>query len=160
MRATVNGLVPVDLGEGLLLGMGYAFAGLSHPAILDALTGVFAMIPFAAKLILCACVRVRVAEDRMIEGSSLFVFGVIVILLADNCVRSRLIGGAVKLPHLDLARHFGRTGKLRFTGLVFRTYAHGGTDLNLARLGYRFEHIRDNRMGRKSCNRHTAGKNY
>ncbi|MDD5412471.1 MAG: AI-2E family transporter, partial [Methylobacter sp.] len=55
IRATVNGLVLVSLGEGLLLGVGYAFAGLSHPALLGALTGVFAMIPFAAKLIFGAC---------------------------------------------------------------------------------------------------------
>jgi len=100
VRATVNGLVLVGLGEGLLLGMGYAFAGLSHPAMLGALTGIFAMIPFAAKLILGACALVLVAEGHMVEGSALFVFGVIVILLADNYVRPRLIGGAVKLPFI------------------------------------------------------------
>jgi len=36
----------------------------------------------------------------MAAGSSLFVFGVVVILLADNYVRPRLIGGAVKLPFI------------------------------------------------------------
>lgn len=100
VRATVNGLVLVGLGEGLLLGVGYAFAGLSHPAMLGALTGIFAMIPFAAKLILGACALVLIAQDRMVEGSSLFVFGSVVILLADNYVRPRLIGGAVKLPFI------------------------------------------------------------
>jgi len=100
VRATVNGLVLVGLGEGLLLGVGYAFAGLSHPAMLGALTGVFAMIPFAAKLIFSACALVLVAEGHMAAGSSLFVFGVIVILLADNYVRPKLIGGAVKLPFI------------------------------------------------------------
>lgn len=100
VRATVNGLVLVGLGEGLLLGVGYALAGLSHPAMLGALTGVFAMIPFAAKLIFGACALVLVAEGHMAAGSSLFVFGVVVILLADNYVRPRLIGGAVKLPFI------------------------------------------------------------
>jgi predicted PurR-regulated permease PerM len=100
VRATVNGLVLVGLGEGLLLGVGYAFAGLSHPAMLGALTGVFAMIPFAAKLIFGACALVLVAEGHMAAGSSLFVFGAVVILLADNYVRPRLIGGAVKLPFI------------------------------------------------------------
>ena len=100
VRATVNGLVLVGLGEGLLLGVGYAFAGLSHPAMLGALTGVFAMIPFAAKLIFGACALVLIAEGHMAAGSSLFVFGVVVILLADNYVRPRLIGGAVKLPFI------------------------------------------------------------
>jgi predicted PurR-regulated permease PerM len=100
VRATVNGLVLVGLGEGLLLGVGYALAGLSHPAMLGALTGVFAMIPFAAKLIFGASALVLVAEGHMAAGSSLFVFGVVVILLADNYVRPRLIGGAVKLPFI------------------------------------------------------------
>ncbi|WP_235202247.1 AI-2E family transporter [Methylobacter tundripaludum] len=100
VRATVNGLVLVGLGEGLLLGVGYALAGLSHPAMLGALTGVFAMIPFAAKLIFGACSLVLIAEGHMAAGSSLFVFGVVVILLADNYVRPRLIGGAVKLPFI------------------------------------------------------------
>ena len=100
VRATVNGLVLVGLGEGLLLGVGYAFAGLGHPAMLGALTGVFAMIPFAAKLIFGACALVLVAQDQVTAGSALFVYGVIVILLADNYVRPSLIGNAVKLPFL------------------------------------------------------------
>ncbi len=100
IRATVNGLVLVGLGEGLLLGVGYAFAGFTHPAILGALTGVFAMIPFAAKIIVLACVLVLVAEGNMAAGVSLAVFGVIVILLADNYVRPLLIGGSVQLPFI------------------------------------------------------------
>jgi len=98
--ATVNGLVLVGLGEGLLLGVGYAFAGLSHPALLGALTGVFAMIPFAAKLIFGSCALVLVAGGHSAAGTTLFIFGVVVILLADNYVRPALIGGAVKLPFI------------------------------------------------------------
>ncbi|WP_394752528.1 AI-2E family transporter [Crenothrix sp.] len=100
VRATVNGLVLVGLGEGLLLGVGYAFAGFSHPAILGALTGVFAMIPFAAKLIVLSCVLVLVAEGSMGAGVALAIFGVVVILLADNYVRPLLIGGSVQLPFI------------------------------------------------------------
>ncbi|MEQ1530468.1 MAG: AI-2E family transporter [Methylococcales bacterium] len=100
VRATVNGLVLVGLGEGLLLGVGYAFAGLSHPAMLGALTGVFAMIPFAAKLIFGACALVLIAGGHSAAGTALFIFGVVVILLADNYVRPALIGGAVKLPFI------------------------------------------------------------
>jgi predicted PurR-regulated permease PerM len=100
IRATVSGLMLVGLGEGLLLGVGYAVAGLSHPAILGALTGVFAMIPFAAKLIFGGCALVLLAEGQMVAGTALFIFGLIVILLADNYVRPALIGGAVKLPFI------------------------------------------------------------
>lgn len=100
VRATVNGLVLVALGQGLLLGVGYAFAGLSHPAILGAITVLFAMIPFAAKLIFSACALVLVAQGEVAAGVGLFVYGVMVILLADNYVRPSLIGGAVHLPFL------------------------------------------------------------
>jgi len=100
VQATVNGLVLVSLGEGLLLGVGYALTGLSHPAMLGALTGVFAMIPFAAKLIFGSCALMLIVQGHTVAGSSLFVFGVVVILLADNYVRPRLIGDAVKLPFI------------------------------------------------------------
>jgi predicted PurR-regulated permease PerM len=100
VRATVNGLVLVGIGEGLLLGVGYAFAGFSHPAILGALTGVFAMIPFAAKIIVLSCVLILMAEGSMAAGIALAIFGVVVILLADNYVRPLLIGGSVQLPFI------------------------------------------------------------
>ncbi|MFA5920905.1 MAG: AI-2E family transporter [Methylococcaceae bacterium] len=100
VRATVNGMVLIGLGKGLLMGAGYAFAGLSNPAILGALTGIFAMIPFAAKLIFGACALVLVAEGHMAAGGGLFAYGMILTLVADNYVRPALIGGAVKLPFI------------------------------------------------------------
>lgn len=100
VRATVNGLVLVGLGQGLLLGVGYAFAGLSHPALLGAITGIFAMIPFAAKLIFGGCALVLLAQGQIAAGTGLLVFGIIIIIVSDNYVRPALIGGAVKLPFL------------------------------------------------------------
>lgn len=100
VRATVNGLLLVGLGEGLLLGVGYAVAGLNHPALLGALTGILAMIPFAAKLIFGACALVLITQGHAVAGTGLFIFGLIVILAADNYVRPVLIGGAVRLPFL------------------------------------------------------------
>lgn len=100
VRATVNGLVLVGLGEGLLLGAGYAVAGLSHPALLGAITGVLAMIPFAAKPVFAGCALVLAAQGHVVAAAGLFAFGLAVILAADNYVRPSLIGGAVKLPFL------------------------------------------------------------
>lgn len=50
------------------------------------MTGVFAMIPFAAKLIFGDCALALIAEGRMATGSSLFVFGVVVILPIAACI--------------------------------------------------------------------------
>ncbi len=100
VRATVNGLVLLGLGEGLLLGVGYAVSGLSHPTMLGAVTGIFAMIPFAAKLVLAACSVVLGAQGDIASGAGLFAFGIVVILVAENYVRPLLIGGSIKLPFL------------------------------------------------------------
>lgn len=100
VRATVNGMIMIGLGKGLLMGAGYALAGLSQPALLGAITGIFAMIPFAAKLIFSACSLVLVAEGHLAAGGGLFVYGMILTLAADNYIRPALIGGAVRLPFI------------------------------------------------------------
>ncbi|MDD1626256.1 MAG: AI-2E family transporter [Methylococcaceae bacterium] len=100
VRATVNGMMLIGLGKGLLMGIGYAFVGLSNPAILGALTGIFAMIPYAAKLIFGTCALVLVAQGHMAAGGGLFAYGMILTLVADNYIRPALIGGTVKLPFI------------------------------------------------------------
>ena len=100
VRSTVNGMILVGLGKGLLMGPGYAIAGLDNPAILGAITGIFAMIPFAAKLIFSACALVLVAQGHPVEATGLFTYGMVLTLIADNYIRPVLIGGAVKLPFL------------------------------------------------------------
>ena len=100
VRATVNGMMLIGIGKGVLMGLGYAFAGLSNPAILGALTGIFAMIPYAAKLIFGVCALVLVAEGHIAAGGGLFVYGMILTLVADNYIRPALIGGVVKLPFI------------------------------------------------------------
>jgi predicted PurR-regulated permease PerM len=116
VSATVNGLVLVALGEGLLLGFGYAFAGLGQPAILGAITGVLALIPFAAKLVFGICALVLLAQGHVAAGISLFVFGFVVVVIADNYVRPTLIGGAVRLPFLWTL--LGILGGLENFGLI------------------------------------------
>ncbi|KJV08105.1 hypothetical protein VZ94_00350 [Methylocucumis oryzae] len=100
VRATVNGMLLIGLGKGLLLGAGYALAGTGHPAILGTFTGIFAMIPFAAKLIFGACSLVLIAEGHIVEAVALFTYGMVLTLIADNYIRPILIGGAVKLPFI------------------------------------------------------------
>ena len=98
VRATVNGMVLIGIAKGLLMGAAYAFAGLSHPAILGALTGIFAMIPYAAKLIFSACALVLLGEGHGVSALILFSYGMVLTLLADNYVRPILIGSAMRLP--------------------------------------------------------------
>ncbi len=100
VRSTVNGMLIVGLGKGLLMGVGYSIVSLENPAILGAITGIFALIPFAAKIIFSVCAIVLIAQGHPIEAASLFSYGMILTMVADNYVRPALIGGAVKLPFL------------------------------------------------------------
>ncbi len=118
VRGTVNGMVLIGLSKGLLLGIGYAFAGLSHPAMLGALTGIFAMIPFAAKIIFGACSLVLVEQGHAGPAAGLFIYGMVLTIITDNYVRPALIGGAVKLPFLwTLLGIFAGMESLGFLGL-------------------------------------------
>ncbi len=100
LRSTVNGLLLIGLAKGLLLGAAYAVVGLSHPAMLGAITGIFAMIPYAAKLIFTSCALVLIVNGEALLGSGLFVYGMILTLITDNYVRPVLIGKAVQLPFI------------------------------------------------------------
>lgn len=100
VRATVNGLVIVGLGEGVLLGIAYWVCRLPHPALLGALTGVLAMIPFAAPLVYGAAAVYLVVQGSTAAGITLAVFGSVVLFIADHFVRPMIIGGAAKLPFL------------------------------------------------------------
>jgi predicted PurR-regulated permease PerM len=100
VRGTVDGLVLVGLGEGLLLGLGYAVLGLPHAVLLGALTCVLAMIPFGAPVIFGLSALFLLAQSGLAAAVGLAVYGVVVTFIADHFVRPALIGGAVRLPFL------------------------------------------------------------
>lgn len=116
VRATVNGIVLVALGQGVALGFGYAVAGLHHATLLGAMTGMMAFIPFAAKIVLFGASLVPFSEGRAGVGIALIVYGLVVVVSSDNYVRPRLIGDAVKLPFLWTL--FGILGGIETFGLL------------------------------------------
>lgn len=116
IRATVNGLVLVGLAEGLLIGISYAMAGAFHPAILGLVTGVLAIIPFAAPVIICGVALVLMAKGSMVVAVSIFTFGMLVLFIGDHFVRPKIIGNAVQLPFLWVL--FGILGGVEVFGLI------------------------------------------
>jgi predicted PurR-regulated permease PerM len=97
---TVNGLLLVGLGEGLLLGIAYILAGLPHPVSIAVLTGILAVIPFGAPVVFGAAALYLAAAGSTAAAAAVFGFGVAVVFVADHFVRPVLIGGAVRLPFL------------------------------------------------------------
>ena len=97
---TVNGLVLVGLGEGVLLGIAYIIAGLPHPVSFAVLTGILAVIPFGAPVVFGAAAAYLAAVGSVAAGAAVFGFGAAVVFIADHFIRPVLIGGAVRLPFL------------------------------------------------------------
>jgi len=118
VRATLNGLVLVGLAEGLLLGIAYVFAGVTHPVLLGLATGVLAIVPFGAPTILAIAGLLVFAQAKVLAAVLLVTFGVVVVFVADHFVRPFIIGSAIRLPFLwTLIGVFGGLESFGIVGL-------------------------------------------
>ncbi len=100
VHGTVDGLVLVGLGVGVVLGISYAVAGAPHPALLGAATVVGAMVPLGAGLVLGLASALVLAAGHAAAAGIVLAFGAVVIFVADHFIRPALIGGATRLPFL------------------------------------------------------------
>ena len=116
VHGTVNGLVLVGLGEGVLLGVVYAVAGVPHPTVFGAFTALAAMIPFAAPVVFGIASLLLAATGSLAWGIGVFCLGMAVTFVADHFVRPVLIGGATKLPFLWVL--LGILGGVEAWGLI------------------------------------------
>jgi len=116
IRATVNGVVLVGLAEGLVIGISYWVAGVSHAAILGLSTGALAMIPFAAPLIFAGVSVVLLAQGSVAAAIGVFVFGLLVLSIGDHVLRPKIIGNSVELPFLWVL--LGILGGVEVFGLI------------------------------------------
>lgn len=116
VHGTVNGLVLVGLAEGILLGLVYLIVGLPYPASVGALTGVAAVIPFAAPAVYCLAALYLFAVGKAFAGIVVIVAGSVVVFIADHFVRPFLIGGAAHLPFLMVL--LGILGGLKALGFL------------------------------------------
>lgn len=100
VRGTVDGLVLVGLGEGVLLGIAYFVVGVPHPTLLGALTALAAMIPFGAPVVFGIAALLILANGGVMTAVGLFVFGLLVVFVADHAIRPGLIGSSTRLPFI------------------------------------------------------------
>ena len=116
VHGTLDGLVLVGLGEGVLLGIAYALTGVPHPTLLGALTAVAAMIPFGAPLVFGIAALLLLTQGSVAAAAVVFAFGMAVLAIADHVIRPALIGGATRLPFLWVL--FGILGGVETWGLL------------------------------------------
>jgi predicted PurR-regulated permease PerM len=116
VHGTVDGLVLVGLGVGVLLGVIYVFAGVPAPVMFGLLTAVAAMIPLAAPVVFSVAALLLVAQGSIAWGITVFASGVVITFVADHFIRPALIGGTTKLPFLWVL--LGILGGVESWGLV------------------------------------------
>jgi predicted PurR-regulated permease PerM len=116
VRATVNGLVLVGFAEGAVLGLAYVAAGLPHPVLFGFVTGVLATVPFGAPLVFVIASLTLLAQSHVTAAILIFLFGWVVVFVADHFIRPILIGSVAKIPFLWVL--LGIFGGLETFGLV------------------------------------------
>jgi predicted PurR-regulated permease PerM len=116
VRASVNSLVVVGLFDGIACWVAYLIAGVPHAALWAAITGAFALIPFASY----AAVAVVALHMAMAGGatSALLAFGLgcAVLLFGDKVVRPVAASGGTHLPFVWVL--MGCLGGFQLFGLV------------------------------------------
>jgi predicted PurR-regulated permease PerM len=116
IRATVDGIVLVAVAEGAIMAGAYAIAGAPHPILFGALTGIFAMIPFAAPVVFGVVALLLASQNAVGAAVGVLICGGVVLFVADHFVRPVIIGEGAKLPFLWVL--LGILGGIESFGLV------------------------------------------
>lgn len=116
INSTVVGMGLIAVGEGIILGVAYWFAGVPSPVILGILTGFMALIPGGAPLCFSLVSIYLVANGDSFAGTALFIWGCVELFIVDKFVRPRLVGGPMHLPFLPT--FFGLIGGVKTMGFL------------------------------------------
>ena len=115
-RAVVCGLVLAALGQGIVAGIGYYFAGVNAPVLFGALTALLAMIPMGAILVWLPISVGLILLDQTWPGVGLLLWGFCVISTIDNVIRPLVISGSSSTPILIVL--LGVLGGLNAFGVI------------------------------------------
>jgi len=116
VHGTVNGLVLVGLGEGVLLGIVYVIVGVPRPTLFGLVTAVLAMVPYGATVAVLVVGAVQLASGSGLGALVIVAVGLLVSFIADHFIRPVLIGGATRLPFIWVL--LGILGGVSAWGLV------------------------------------------
>lgn len=116
-RAVFMGIGLTALVQGILLGIGFAIAGLPSPLVFGVLGAMFALVPVVGT----AIIWVPAALWLLAQGETgyavfMLAWGVVVVGSVDNFLRPILISGRVEVP--TLAVFIGVMGGLSAFGFV------------------------------------------
>jgi predicted PurR-regulated permease PerM len=115
-KAVVWGLIATAIGQGVVAGLGYWWAGVPAPVLMGAITAVIAMIPFGTPFAWGSVGVWLLVSGNTVEGIGLLLWGALVVSWVDNLVRPLVISNATRIPFLLVM--FGVLGGLAAFGLV------------------------------------------
>jgi len=116
VRGTIDGLVLVGIGEGVVMTVAYLLLGVPHPILLGVVTAMAAIIPFGAAVAFGLAGLLLLAQGSVGAAVAVVAIGLTVVALADHLVRPALIGGATRLPFLWVL--LGILGGVERLGLI------------------------------------------
>lgn len=116
VSSTVIGMGIIAIGEGVVLGVAYAIAGVPSPVALGVLTGFMALVPGGAPLAFSLVSLYLFGSGDILAGVGLMLWGSIELFIVDKTLRPRLVGGPIKLPFLPT--FFGLVGGVATMGFV------------------------------------------
>lgn len=115
-RAVVRGTVLTSMVQGLLLGIGFALAGMPAPVVFGVLAAVLSVVPFGGTaLVWVPALLTLLVQGRYGQAIAILVVGVVVSSV-DNFLKPILISGRSPLP--TLAVFIGVIGGLAAFGLI------------------------------------------
>src|SRR5207247_382043 len=116
VRAVIYGTLFTALSPGVLAMVGYLAARLRTPLLPGAGTVLLALTPVGAALVYVSASAWLLVEGRVLAGVLLLAWGVLVVSLADNLIRSWFLRGATRVPFL--LGFFGVIGGVATFGAV------------------------------------------
>jgi predicted PurR-regulated permease PerM len=116
VRGTVNGLVLVGLGEGTLLGVIYAIAGVPHATLFAMAIAMLSTVPLAIGIPFGIASLTLLVNGAIAKAIAVLSISVVVSFTADHFVRPKLISGTTRLPFLWVL--LGILGGIEVWGLI------------------------------------------
>lgn len=116
IKAVTKGLILTSTAQGLMATIGFIAVGVSSPLILGVVTALLSIIPFAGAIIWVSVSISLIIEGRLLAGSGLFLWGLLVVSLIDNFIRPFIISSEIKQSFTLL--FFGILGGLSAFGLI------------------------------------------
>ena len=122
LRASVNSMLIVGLFDGCATGLVYAIAGVTHPALWAAITGLLALVPFLGYVAVAALTLQLAMTGAATPALVSFGLGCVVLFCGDKIVRPVVAGEGTHLRFVwSLMACLGGFEVLGLVGVVIGT---------------------------------------